>query len=312
MIDVLLLGTGAMVPLPERYLSAALLRVGADLHLIDCGEGTQVAMRQHGWGFKKLKTILLTHFHADHVAGLPGLMHTLAHSGKIDRLTIVGPAGTYQVVSGLFVIVGSLPFEVVIQELSDGDSIDLNDKIHVTTAEGEHRSTVLSYRFDLDRAPAFLPDVAESLGVPRNLWSELKRGQATRFGEQVVTPDQVTSGPRQGVSLGFVTDTRPVANICDLVKGVDLLISEATYGDDVDASKAMQRGHMTFREAAELAHNADAGALWLTHFGAGLLNPEAYVANAKDAFENTTAGFDGLQGTIAYETGYRQVSICTR
>lgn len=304
MIDVMLLGTGAMVPLPDRHLSSIQFRVGADLHLIDCGEGTQVAMRRHGWGFKRLQSIMLTHFHADHVAGLPGLMHTLAHADKTDPLTIVGPPGTYQIVSGLFVIVGRLPFEVYIQELSDRGQTDLEGGIHVTAVEGKHRGTVLTYRFDVDRAPAFLPEAAIRLGVPQQQWSLLQRGIAVDMDGRQIQPDEVLSGPRDGVSFGIATDTRPVEAVRDLMQGVDLLIAEGTYGDDADYAKAVERGHMTFRESAMLARDANVGALWLTHFGAGMSEPASYKSNATGVFARTELGFGGLMGTISFDRGY--------
>lgn len=304
MIDVLLLGTGAMMPLPDRYLSAALFRVGSHLHLIDCGEGTQVAMRAHGWGFKRLDTILLTHFHSDHVAGLPGLMHTLAHSDKTKPLHIIGPVGTYQVVEGLFVIVGALPFEVYIHEVGQGDSRELPSGVKVSVAEGEHRGPVLTYRFNLDRQPAFLPERAEALEIPRQYWSELQSGKSVTIAGNVIESHEVLSGPRAGISFGMATDTRPSASVVELMTGVDLLIAEGTYGDDADAAKAAERGHMTFREAATLARDAAAGALWLTHFGVGLTDPSEYLENATGVFSTTTIGYSGLVGTVKFDSGY--------
>lgn len=304
MIDLLLLGTGAMVPLPERYLSAAMFRIGSHLHLIDCGEGTQVAMREYGWGFKRLDTILISHFHADHVAGLPGLMHTLAHSGKTDPLHIYGPEGLYQVVSGLFVIVGGLPFEVFIHEVSQGDVGELPSGALLTVAEGKHRGTVLTYRVDVERSPAFLPDRAEKLGIPRQYWSALQQGESVDHNGIVFSPQQVLSEPRGGVSFGFATDTRPTESIIQQMQGVDLLIAEGTYGDSADAAKATERGHMTFRESATLARDCRAGALWITHFGAGLTDPSGFIHNATDVFSNTTPGRSGLTGTISFDTGY--------
>ncbi len=292
------------MPLPDRYLSATLFRVGSHLHLIDCGEGTQVAMREHGWGFKRLDSILLTHFHADHVAGLPGLMHTLAHSGKTEPLHILGPAGTYQVVEGLFVIVGKLPFEVYIHELGQGDTGTLPSGVRVTAAEGKHRGPVLTYRCDLDRQPAFLPQKAEALGIPREQWSLLQKGERVTVNGEVIRPDAVLSGPREGVSFGIATDTRPTNAVRELMAGVDLLIAEGTHGDDADADTAAERGHMTFREAATLARDAQVGALWLTHFGVGLTDPVEFLRNATDVFENTTIGESGLTGTIKFEHGY--------
>ena len=242
------------MPLPDRYLSATLFRVGAHLHLIDCGEGTQVAMRKHGWGFKRLDTILLTHFHADHVAGLPGLMHTLAHSGKTEPLHIIGPAGTYKVIEGLFVIVGGLPFEVYIHELGQGDSRELPSGVRVTAAEGEHRGTVLAYRFDLDRNPAFLPDQAEALGIPRVLWSTLQSGEPVTVDGKVIQPEAVLSGPREGISFGLATDTRPTSSIQELMTGVELLIAEGTYG--LGSLAGMRRGAGDAPPIARLARDA--------------------------------------------------------
>lgn len=292
------------MPLPDRYLSATLFRVGSHLHLIDCGEGTQVAMREHGWGFKRLDTILLTHFHSDHVAGLPGLMHTLAHSDKTEPLHIVGPAGTYQVIEGLFVIVGKLPFEVYIHEVGQGDTRELPSGVRVAVAEGEHRGPVLAYRFDLDRKPAFLPEKATALGIPQKHWSILQKGDSVSVDGKLIAPDAVLSGPREGIAFGLATDTRPTESIVELMAGVDLLIAEGTYGDDVDAIKAAERGHMTFREAATLAQNAAASALWLTHFGVGLTNPSEFLSNATDVFPETTVGESGLTGTIKFDDGY--------
>lgn len=307
MIDVMLLGNGAMMPLPDRYLSATLFRTGSHMHLIDCGEGTQVAMRQHGWGFKRLDSILLTHFHADHIAGIPGLMHTLAHSGKTDPLHIVGPKATYQIIEGLFIIVGQLPFDVFIHEMEQGSELDLPGGVRVSVAEGEHRGPVLSYRFDVDRAPAFLPERAEALGVPVNLWSNLQRGESVEVKGRNISPDEVLSGPREGVSFGIATDTRPVDAIARLQHGVDLLIAEGTYGDDADGDKAQERGHMTFREAATLANRIEAGALWLTHFGVGLVQPEEFLENAVSVFPRTTLGVSGLKGTIRFDGGYTEL-----
>lgn len=306
MIDVLLLGNGAMQPLPGRYLSATLFRVGASLHLIDCGEGTQVAMREYHWGFKAIDAIMLTHFHADHLVGLAGLMHTLAHSGKTEPLHILGPNRTYEVISGLFIIVPILPFEVVIHELEDGDGVELPSGVRLRAAEGLHRGTVLSYRFDLDRAPAFLPEKATALRVPQRQWGQLQRGNDVEVDGRIITPAEVLSEPRRGASLGIATDTRPVPAVVSLMDDVDLLIAEATYGDDADTDKASERGHMTFREAAGLARDARAGALWLTHFGVGLLNPADFAKNATDVFPNTTVGYSGLTGTISFESGYAE------
>jgi ribonuclease Z len=304
MIDVLLLGTGAMMPLPRRWLSSVLLRVEGSLTLLDCGEGTQVAMRQFGWGFKRLDAICLTHHHADHVAGLPGLFHTVANAGRTEPLHIYGPPGTVEVITGLRVIAPYLPFDMIIHEMEGGATFTLPSGMVGTVAYGEHRMPVLAYRFDLSRRPGFQVRKAQALGVPQTLWRSLQNGEAVDVDGRTVEPADVLGPRRKGISLGFATDTRPVEAVRDLVRGVNLLISEGTYGDDADADKAAAHGHMTFREAATLAHGADAGALWLTHFGVGLTDPAQWLENARAVFPATTLGAAGLHGRITYRGGY--------
>jgi ribonuclease Z len=309
MIDVMLLGTGAMVPLPDRWLSSALLRTGQSLILLDCGEGTQIAMRERHWGFRKLTTICLSHLHADHCAGLPGLFHTVANAGKRTPLAIYGPPGTFDVVRGLRAIVPKLPYDMAVTELTDGATVEGPEGVRITVAEGEHRVPVLAYRFDRPRARRFRSDRAQELGVPIDRWSVLQAGRAVVVGGRRVEPGDVLGEDREGVALGFVTDTRPVDGVKDLVRGVDLLISEATFGDDADIAKAVSRGHMTFREAATLARDAGAGHLWLTHFSAALEDPKAFVQYAADVKPEVTVGYAGLSATLAFDGGYRAVTV---
>jgi ribonuclease Z len=126
---------------------------------------------------------------------------------------------------------------------------------------------------------------------------------------RVIRPEDVLSGERKGVSFAMVTDTRPTDALRELVAGVDLLICEGTYGDDADLPKALQHKHMTFREAATLANDAQAGTLWLTHFGAGMACPEDWVHNARDAFPDVEIGRAGLTGQLIFEDGYRPGSV---
>lgn len=305
MIDVLLLGNGAMVPLPDRYLSSVLFRLNGSLNLIDCGEGTQMSWRNYHWGFRRLDAIFLTHHHADHVAGLPGLFHTVANSGRTEPMHIYGPPGMIEVIKGLRVIAPWLPYDMVVHELEGGDSFELPSGVTGTVAWGEHRGPVLGYRFELPRQPAFLPDRAEALGVPRPMWSRLQRGETVTVDGREVAPEEVQSDPRKGISFAMVTDTRPTDDLKELARGADLLICEGTYGDDADIGKAIENRHMTFREAATLAREAEVGALWLTHFGAGMSCPQEWSANARDVFPDVELGYSGLQGQLTYDDGYR-------
>jgi ribonuclease Z len=308
MIDLLLLGTGAMVPLPNRWLSSLLIRVDGSLVLFDCGEGTQIAWRQYHWGFKRLDAICLTHHHADHVAGLPGLFHTVANAGRTEPMHIYGPPGTVGIVDGLRVIAPHLPFEIITHDLQDGESFDLPVGMSGRVAFGEHRVPVLGYRVERARNSGFDRERATAMGIPVEQWAPLQRGETIEIGGREISPEEVTGPPRKGVSFAFVTDTRPTTNLRDLASGVDLMICEGTYGDDADEAKARAWGHMSFREAATLARDAHAGALWLTHFGAGMADPAAFIDRATDIFPKTIIGHSGLVGQLVYKDGYRTMA----
>jgi ribonuclease Z len=300
MIDLLLLGNGAMMPLPGRWLSCFLMRCRGEITLFDCGEGTQVPWRLFGWGFRSVGAICLTHLHADHVGGLPGVIHSIANAGREEPITIFGPVGTQRVVTGLSVIAADMPFEVRVRELESGDRFTLPGGPEAVCLAGDHRIPVLIYRVGLARAPRFQPDAARALGVPIERWHELQAGRPVDVGGAVVRPEQVLGGQRPGVSFGFVTDTRPLPAFAKFLNGVDLLICEGTYGPSQDLEKAKAHMHMTFAEAAQLACDASAGQLWLTHFSPALEEPANFVYEALAHFRQTTVGVTGLTTTLLY------------
>ncbi len=311
MIDVMLLGTGSMTPLPGRWLSSALIRSEGSLILLDCGEGTQVAMRERGWGFRRLDAICLSHLHADHVAGVPGLLHTVANAGKTSPVTVYGPVGTIGVIEGLRTIASVLPYEVNVRELGPDDEIDGPGGLRVRVAAGEHRVPVLGYRFERARAPKFDAERARELGTPVPSWSVLQRGEIVEFGGDVFEPWMVIREERPGIALGFATDTRPTGALRELMSGVDLLIVEGTYGDDDDADKALRHGHMTFRESARFAAQAHVGHVWLTHFSAAMLEPAEWLGNATAEFAQVMLGRAGLAGRLNFGTGYDEAASHT-
>lgn len=301
MIDLLLLGTGGMTPLPNRWLSSLLVRCRGELTLFDCGEGTQIPWRTTGWGFRSLGAICLSHCHADHIAGLPGVLHSLAHSGRVEPLRIFGPVGTGAVVAGLRQIAPDLPYQVVLRELGDGDADDLPGGMSLRVMAGDHRVPTLLYRVDLERAPRFDRAKAQALGIPVDAWTALQRGERVELDGRVYEPSMVMGPPRRGLSLGFMTDTRPIERAPEFLRGVDLLVSEGTYGDSSLAEKASMYGHMTFAQAAAIARDAGAGILWLTHFSPAMEEPGEYLANATALFPATTIGFTGLTATLTYQ-----------
>ena len=262
MIDVLLLGNGAMLPLPDRWLSSLLVRADGELILFDCGEGTQIPWRRFGWGFRRLGAICLSHWHADHVAGLPGILHSLANADRTEPVTIYGPEQTARVVAGLREIAPYLPFPLAVRELAGGDSFDLPRGLTATCLAGDHRVPCLAYRVDLSRARRFDPERARALGIPIALWRPLQRGETVTWPGGTAHPDDVLGPERPGISFGFATDTRPLPTMAHFFAGVDLLITEGTYGDSADLPKAIQNKHMTFAEAAKLTVDVRAEEVW--------------------------------------------------
>lgn len=300
MIEAVLLGTGGMLPLPNRWLSSLLVRSGGDLTLFDCGEGTQIAWRISGWSFRRLGAICLSHYHADHVAGLPGLLHAVANAGRTEPMAVYGPEGTERVVAALRTIAPVLPFSVDVTDLTGGETFPLPGGLTGRCAGGEHALPVVAYRADLPRARRFDPDRARGLNVPVALWRKLQGGEAVTWEGGSVTTDDVLGPPRRGLALAYVTDTRPLPAIAALCRHVDLLVCEGTYGDDADAGKAAERGHLTFREAATLANVAGVANLWLTHFSPAVDEPDAFLGNAAAVFPRTTIGRAGLTTAMRF------------
>ena len=175
MIDVALLGTGGMMPMPERFLSSMLLRINGRLILVDCGEGTQVTLKMLGWGFKAIDTICFTHYHADHISGLPGMLLTIGNSGRTEPVKLIGPPGLKKVVEGLRLIFPELPFKLEYIEIDNVDCvIDFND-FSLKANEGDHRIKCLSYRFDISRKGKFSVEKAKTLGLPVNMCQYCKK-----------------------------------------------------------------------------------------------------------------------------------------
>jgi ribonuclease Z len=298
-IDICLIGTGGTVPLPGRSLASALLRVGGQMVLFDCGEGTQVAMRAPGWGFGGLGTICLSHVHADHVAGLPGLLLTLGMSGRSEPLQIYGARFTAEVVEALRILAPRLPYEVRVRELSGGETLRLAGG-HLRTIALRHRAPCLGWRFDLERGRPFLPERARALGIPLDLWKRLQRGEVVDWPGGRARPDDVLGRPRPGLSFAYVTDTRPVDGLAEFLSDVDLLVCEATYLAPGDEERAAEHDHMHLRETCQIAAAAGARRLWLTHFSPAIPDPFAHAAEAAALCPSAEIGRDGMTTTLSF------------
>ena len=299
MLDIALLGTGGMMPLPDRFLSSAMIRYKKQTILIDCGEGTQVTLKMLGWGFKNVDIICLTHFHADHVSGLPGFLHTVANAGKTEPLTIIGPTGLKHVVESLLVIARGLPFPIVYQEITGGTTLVFGE-INITSLTVDHRVNCLAYSFMTKRRGKFDVQAAQRLGIPRHLYGQLQKGETVAHGEQVITPDQVMGEERTGFKITYCTDSRPVPALVDFARDSHLFICEGIYGDDDKRHKAQEYKHMLFSEAATIAKTADVAEMWLTHYSPSLTDPEAFLHVATAIFPNAQLGYDRKTTTLKY------------
>jgi ribonuclease Z len=302
MIDVCLLGCGGMMPLPERKLTSLLLRCGGRMILIDCGEGTQVPIRMSGWGFVSVDAILFTHYHADHIAGLPGLLLVMGNSGRTEPVKLFGPPGLENTVKGLTVIAPVLPYDIMIFELAGkpGPFAKIGELIF-ESLPAEHTVPCLAYSARLDRAGKFDTKKAERNGVPRVLWNRLQKGETILFEGARHKPEMVLGEQRKGLKVTYCTDTRPSEDLAFFAANSDLLILEGMYGSDSFAEKAAEKKHMLFSEAARLALRSNSKELWLTHYSPQLKDPEAYLGEARDIFPAAYAGHDLMKKTLRFE-----------
>lgn len=300
MIDLCFLGTCGMMPLPGRWLSSVLMLCGSALTLFDCGEGTQIPWKSLGWGFRQLGAICLTHMHADHVAGLPGVLFMVAHAGRTEPLALYGPPGTVYVVEGLRRIAPDLPFPVEIHEMKGGEQFELPGGMHGSCASAAHGIPCLAYRAELERTPAFQVEKAQALGLPVQLWSRLQHGETLVYNGSLITPEQVLGPPRRGISVTFITDTRPTPALSAFAHDVDLLICESMYDTSEDLPLARAHAHMLAEESAGIAQAAAAHALILTHFSPKIYDTSLAEKAARRIFANTRAARDGMIVTLDY------------
>jgi len=238
--------------------------------------------------------------HADHVAGLPGVLFMVAHAERTEPLDIYGPPGTAYVVEGLRRIAADLPFPVLIHELKSGEQFELPGGLHGSCAASSHGVPCLAYRVELERKPLFQPQQAQALGLPVQLWSRLQHGETVQHNGQTITPAQVLGPPRRGISLALITDTRPTTALSQFARDVDLLICESMYDEPGDLPLARAHAHMLAEEAAALAQAAGAHALILTHFSPKITNVSTAERTARRIFPNTRSGKDGMIVTLEY------------
>ena len=277
MLKVTLLGTGGTQPLPDRALAAAAVTVAGRSVLLDCGEGTQVGLRRYGVSAYRLSAVLLTHYHGDHILGLPGLLQTLGSLNRTEPLTVYGPAGLDAVARPVMALAGAQPYPVLWRE---ADAPFAVDALKITPFPLEHRVPCCGYALELPRAGRFDPARARAAGIPVAYWKTLQKGAAA------------------GV---YATDTRPCAALEAAARGADLLCMDATYADDADLPKARLYGHTTCREAGALAGAAAVRRLWLTHYSAAVTDTAPGLAAARTAYPLALAGCDGMAQELEFD-----------
>lgn len=307
MIHVAMLGTGALLPQPERALTSVFLTCKGHGILFDCGEGTQSAARKAGVSLMKTDLIALTHYHGDHIFGLPGLIQTMCMMGRKEPLTITGPGAIRDELAPILKLIGWIDFEIRLLSLP-AEGIRLSEHFPGFPCEARleafptlHSVPSQGYVFTLSRAGKFQPDKAEALSIPKFKWSLLQNGESIEVNGRTILPEEVLGPERKGLRVVFSGDTMPCEKLREAAKGADLFICEATYGMDSQEKLAKEHAHSTFSQAARLAAAAGTKRLWLTHFSQMILDPEEYLPFARAEYPETVCTKDGMSAELAFD-----------
>jgi ribonuclease Z len=287
------LGTGGVYPTKTRALPAIAVRVEDELVLFDCGEGTQRQFIQSQESFMKVSRVFITHQHADHVLGIPGLIQTMTLNDRKEPLYFYGPPGTKAMIEVLSSFGNAVPFEIHAHELEPGDVVACR-RFLVHTAKGEHTARDLAYAvIEPDRPGRFYPELAERLGVPEGpMYRKLQKGETVQIGGRSITPEMVMGEKRPGRKVVYSGDTRPCKEVTRLASGCDLLIHDSTHHPD-DAGNAEETGHSTSEGAAGVARDAGARRLVLYHISPRYEDVAPLLENARKVFAATDI-FDDL------------------
>ena len=305
MLDVCLLGTGGMLPMPNRWLTSLMLRCDGSNILVDCGEGTQIAMKEVGWSPKPIDVMCFTHYHADHISGLPGMLLSMGNSERTEPVVMIGPKGLFNVVKSLRCIAPELPFELRFIELDQNHEEYRLGPYIVSAYKVKHNIPCYGYSFRVPRKGRFDVEAAKANDIPMNFWNALQHGETVedKKTHRIYRPEMVMGPERRGLKVTYATDTRPCDNIVSAASDADIFICEGMYGDPDSQEKAVTNKHMTMQEAASLAAKAEIPPkqMWYTHYSPSMMKPKLYLDEVRKIFPNAICGKDGMQADLSFE-----------
>lgn len=303
MIELCLLGTGGMMPLVNRFLTSLLVKSNGFGLLIDCGEATQIAIKKAKLSTNSIDYILFTHYHADHISGIMGLLLSMGNSDRVEPVTLIGPKGLNDVIKSLRIIAPELPFQLKLVEIDDNyGEIELKP-FTVQYFKLKHKLTCMGYNILLNRLPEFLPEKAKTNNVPLMFWNRLQHGVECVDTKTNITytPDMVMGEQRKGLKVTYLTDTRPCENIINYCTDADLFICEGMYGNSDKIENAKKYLHMTMLEASEVATKTKPKEMWLTHYSPSENNPKIYEKDLQQIYPNIHIVKDGEKKVLNFE-----------
>ena len=294
-MELVFLGTSSAIPTSHRNHSAVALKAFGEIFLFDCGEGTQLQMSKAKISPMKINNIFITHFHGDHILGLPGIIQSMAFRGRKNPLHIFGPKGLVEMVNiirnfGYF----SLTFEIYMHEIDDGIILE-EENYRISCSKMNH--TVLNFAYSIyeKKRPKFIREKAIALGInPGPDFGKLQQGISVKVGDAVIQPEQVLGEERKGRKIIYSGDTTPSEQMVEFAEDADLLIHESTF-EGIYGDKAYEMGHSTSVQAAEIAKKANVNRLILTHVSTRYKKSDILETEAKEIFENSTVAEDFMQ-----------------
>ena len=293
-MEITFLGTTAMVPTKDRNHAAFFLKYGTEGILFDCGENTQRQMKQFGIKITKVTKILITHWHGDHVLGLPGLLQSIFSTEGSGKIKIYGPPGSKKYFKSLMEgLAAECGLDIELKEVKDEKFFE-NDKFMLETKSVKHSTPCNAYSFIEKNKRKIKMAQVNKIGLKEGpILGDLQKGKTVKFKGKTIKPDEVST-IEKGKKIAYITDTLPVKNCFEIAKDADLLVCESTYASDME-DQAKERLHMTAKDAGLIASKANVKKLILTHFSPRYKDATVLEENARNVFDNVLCAYDGMK-----------------